>query len=133
MDEIILCKYGEMALKGLNKNSFESVLTKNIKRRLNPLGDFKIYSAQSTVYIEPTNDFFDIDEAFERLQKVFGIASLCRAKKLPKDFNAICKESLPYLEEKLAGYKTFKVESKRSDKSFPMNSMPNHTSVQEYM
>lgn len=123
MDEIILCKYGEMALKGLNKNSFESVLTKNIKRRLNPLGDFKIYSAQSTVYIEPTNDFFDIDEAFERLQKVFGIASLCRAKKLPKDFNAICKDSLPYLEEKLAGYKTFKVESKRSDKSFPMNSM----------
>lgn len=123
MDEIILCKYGEMALKGLNKNSFESVLLKNIKRRLKDLGEFKIYSAQSTIYIEPLNDFFDIDEAFSRLQKVFGLAALCRAKKLPKDFDEICKQSLPYLKEKLSGYKTFKVESKRSDKTFPLNSM----------
>ena len=123
MNEIILCKYGELALKGLNRTSFESVLLKNIKKRLKPLGNYKIYSAQSTVYIEPCDDFFDIDEAFDRLKKVFGIASLCRAQKLPKDFDAICKESIPYLEEKLVGYKTFKVECKRSDKSFPLNSM----------
>ena len=123
MNEIILCKYGELALKGLNKNSFEAVLLKNIKRRLKDLGEYKIYYAQSTVYIEPLDDFFDTDEAYSRLKKVFGIASLCRAKKLPKNFDAICKESLPYLQEKLSGYKTFKVESKRSDKTFPMNSM----------
>ena len=66
MNEIILCKYGELALKGLNRTSFESVLLKNIKKRLNPLGNYKIYSAQSTVYIEPEDDFFDIDEAFDR-------------------------------------------------------------------
>lgn len=123
MKEIILCKYGEMALKGLNKSTFESVLLKNIKRRLKDLGEFKTYAAQSTIYIEPADGLFDIGEALSRLQKVYGIAALCRALTLPKDFDLICSESIDYLKTELLGVKTFKVECKRSDKSFPMNSI----------
>lgn len=123
MKEIILCKYGEMALKGLNKNTFETVLLKNIKRRLKNLGAFKTYAMQSTIYIEPQDEFFDIGEALDRLQKIYGIAALCRALTLPKDFDSICSESIDYIRNELIGFKTFKVECKRSDKSFPMNSM----------
>ena len=123
MKEIILCKYGEIALKGLNKSTFEAVLLKNIKNRLKPLGQFNAFSAQSTIYIEPQEDNFDINEALEILSKIYGIAALCRALTLPKDFDAICKESLAYLKDELVGFSTFKVEAKRADKSFPMNSM----------
>ncbi len=79
MQEIILVKYGEMALKGLNKSTFENVLVKNIKRRIKSLGRFEITRAQSTIYIKPLEDCADVNEAAERLKKVFGIAALCKA------------------------------------------------------
>ncbi len=122
MQEIMLIKYGEMALKGMNKRSFEDVLVKNIKRRIKSLGKTEITRAQSTIYIKPLDECFDVDEAMERLQKVFGIAALCRAAVCEKDFEDISRVACEYLDETLTYAKTFKVNAKRSDKRFPMKS-----------
>ena len=121
MKETILAKYGEIALKGLNKNSFEEVLIKNIKRRLKSLGDFRISKAQSTIYIEPNDEYQDMDEALARVGRIFGIAALTRALTVEKDFEAISAAAGDYLEDELRAARTFKVEAKRSDKSFPLN------------
>lgn len=122
MKEIILVKYGEMALKGLNKRTFEDILVKNIKRRLKSLGKTNITRAQSTIVIDPTDNQYDTDEAVDRLKKVFGIAALCRAAVCEKQFDDIKRVSLEYLEEALGSASTFKVTAKRADKSFPMKS-----------
>ena len=122
MKEIILLKCGEIALKGLNRSGFEDRLVKNCKRRLEPLGDFKFGKAQSTIYIEPKSEDIDLDEAVARLQKVFGIVALTRACVAEKDWNDITEKAKTYLENVLPFVKTFKVEAKRSDKSFPMKS-----------
>ncbi len=122
MQEIILVKYGEMALKGLNKRTFEDILVKTIKRRIKSLGRNEVTRAQSTIYIRPLEDGFDALEAVTRLQKVFGIAALCRAAVCEKDFESIKNVSLEYLDEVLSNASTFKVTAKRADKSFPMKS-----------
>ena len=122
MKEYILCKYGEIALKGLNKSSFESVLTKNIKRRLSGIGNFSVTRAQSTIYVEPLDDSCDMDEAVERLKKVFGIAKLTKALEVEKSMEAILCDSMDYLAEAFEGYSTFKVNAKRADKKFPFKS-----------
>ena len=122
MKEIILVKYGEMALKGLNKRTFEDVLVKNIKRRLKDLGKTNITRAQSTIFIDPYEEKYDTDEAVDQLKKVFGIAALCRAAVCEKQFDDIKRVSLEYLEEALSYASTFKVTAKRADKSFPMKS-----------
>ena len=122
MKELILCKYGEIALKGLNKNSFEAMLVKNVKRRLRFCGKFKYTRAQSTLYIEPLSDDIDMDEVVEKLSKVFGIAKLCRALMVEKNIESIMNDSMEYLEQALEGANTFKVEAKRADKKFPMKS-----------
>ena len=122
MKEVILVKYGEMALKGQNKYSFEDILFKNIKFRLKPVGKFKYSSAQSTIYIEPDEDNIDLDEVIEKLKKVFGIAAICRACICEKDFADIQEKAISYLKETLEDAKSFKVEAKRADKKFPMKS-----------
>lgn len=122
MKEIILVKNGELVLKGLNRCSFEDVLIKNMKRHLAPLGDFKFTKSQSTIMVEPEDADTDLDDAAECLKKVFGIAALSRAAVCEKDMNCIIKTALAYLEDELAGAKTFKVEAKRSDKKFPLKS-----------
>lgn len=119
MKEIILVKYGEIALKGLNKSTFEDMLQKNIKRRLKKLGTFEFYRRQSTIYITPPEGA-DIDEVINRLQKIFGISAIQRCAVFPKDFRVIAENAPEYLREALEGAQTFKVESKRSDKAFPM-------------
>ena len=121
MKEIILAKYGEMALKGLNKNGFEDILLKNIRRRLKPLGSFTYAKAQSTIYITPGDDVL-LEDAMERLEKIFGIAALCRALVCEKNFDSVAERAPEYLEEVLSAAHTFKVEAKRSDKAFPMKS-----------
>ena len=120
MKEIILAKYGEIALKGENRSTFEDILTRNIKRRLKKLGSFQLSRRQSTIYIEPL-DNGDVDAAVEALKCVFGIGAIQRCAVFPKDF-AIVTENLSYLKSALDTAKTFKVEAKRSDKSFPMKS-----------
>ena len=122
MKEIILCKYGEIALKGLNKSTFESMMMKSIRRRLKKFGDIKITKSQSTVYVEPMNDDIDVDEVVDRLSKIFGIIKLCRCCVLEKSMDAIVNDSIDYIREQLACARTFKVEAKRSDKKFPYKS-----------
>lgn len=122
MKEIILCKYGEIALKGLNKNNFESMLAKNVKRRLRFSGQFKYSRAQSTLYIQPLSDDIDMDEVVDKLSKIFGIAKLCRALMVEKNMESILHDSMDYLEQALDGASTFKVEAKRADKKFPLKS-----------
>lgn len=120
--EIILIKCGELALKGLNRGTFEDVLIRNCRRRLDGVGRFNVRVSQSTIYVEPKQDDIDFDEAVDRLLHVFGIAALTRAAVVPKDFEAIKEIAVEYLAEQLRAVKTFKVEAKRSDKAFPMKS-----------
>ncbi len=122
MKEIILIKNGELALKGLNRVSFESTLIKNIKRALRDLGGISISRAQSTIMIEPKDEDYPFEEALERMKKVFGMAAFCRAAVSEKDMDKILEIAVPYLKETLMGVKTFKVEAKRSDKKFPLKS-----------
>lgn len=122
MNEIILAKYGEIALKGLNKHTFEDILLKNIRKKLRSLGNFKYTKLQSTIYIVPENSDVDLDEALNRLSKVFGIAAICKAAVLKKDFDDIAKKSVEYLKDVLPYAKTFKVQAKRADKAFPLKS-----------
>lgn len=122
MKEIILAKYGEIALKGLNKNLFEDLLIKNIKRRLKPIGRFDYSRQQSTIYIIPEDESIDLDYTMEKLQTVFGIAVICRAAVVEKNFEKICEGAIEYLTDTLSYAKTFKVQAKRADKRFPMKS-----------
>lgn len=123
MKQLIMCYLGEMALKGLNKSTFEAQLTKSIRRRIKSLGQFKVYKAQSTFYIEPEDEFSDVDGAFEKVKKIFGIAAVSKAVVTEKDFNKIAEIAPEYLEDTLRNARTFKVTAKRSDKSFPMGSL----------
>ncbi|MBO5494746.1 MAG: tRNA 4-thiouridine(8) synthase ThiI [Eubacterium sp.] len=122
MKEIILIKNGELALKGLNRSSFEDILIKNMKRRLKELGDFNFTKSQSTIVVEPVSEDIDLDDAVEILERVFGIAALSRAMTCEKDFEKIKETAVSYLEDELEDARTFKVEAKRSDKHFPLKS-----------
>jgi len=123
MNEMILLKLGELVLKGLNRRSFEDKLQANIYRRLNGLGQFRVYTRQSTTYVEPMTDACDMDSAWEALTKVFGIVGLSRARACEKDKDAILAAAREYLDDELRAAKTFKVETKRADKTFPMTSI----------
>ena len=132
MEEIILIKLGEMVLKGLNRNTFETALIKNIRRRLNGLGEFDIRTAQSTVYVTP-KEGADLDTAVEKISKIFGIATLSRACVVKKDMPEILKAAEGYLKIDLLSAKSFKVESKRSDKRFPLKSPQISAQLGEYL
>ena len=121
--EVILCKFGEVVLKGANRQNFESALVKELRRRASPYGVFKIYFKQSTVYVEPQDEFCDMDGMYEAAKKVFGIVGVNRAAVCEKNMDAIKALARDYLPEKLAGKRTFKVEGKRSDKRFPLGSI----------
>ena len=123
MHEIILCKLGEIVLKGLNRHSFEMKLMSNIRRRTRRYGKFKIYSRQSTIYVEPVEETCDLDAAYDACKKVFGIIAIARAVPCAKEKEAIFATAKEYLGPALLAAKSFKVESKRSDKSFPMGSI----------
>ncbi len=124
MDKIILVRYEEIFLKGLNKYVFENKLIKNIKQKLVNLGDIKVTKSQSRIYIESQDSDYDMEEAILRLTKIFGIASVSPVTRIPSDYEDIKKTSIDIVRELLERkiYKTFKVEAKRGDKSFPMNS-----------
>ncbi|MDE6785375.1 MAG: hypothetical protein K2J26_08415, partial [Ruminococcus sp.] len=111
MKEIVLVKFGEMVLKGLNKRTFEDMLRKNIKRRLRSLGKFELTTAQSTTYITPLDENIELEEVIERVGKIFGIAALCRACVCEKDFSDIAEKSVEYLNDVLSNVKTFKVNA----------------------
>ena len=122
MKDIILFKQGEIILKGLNRREFEMKLISNIRRRLKPYGEFNIYGMQSTIYAEPHGDC-DIDAAFEAAKTIFGVNTMARAAACEKDKDAIFETSVTYLGQHLETVRSFKVESKRADKRFPMSSI----------
>ena len=123
MNDMILLKQGEIVLKGLNRRYFEDKLISNAKRRLAPYGKFDVSATQSTVYIEPQSDDCDMDGALEAMMKVFGVVGVTRALACEKDKDAIFEAARAYLADDMRAAKSFKVESKRSDKGFPMTSI----------
>ena len=133
MKEIILIKNGELALKGLNRRTFEDMLIKNMRRRLEPVGKFRFTVAQSTIVAEPEDEQTDLDEAVERIGKVFGIAGFSRAAAVEKDMDVILRSAKEYLAPQLLTARSFKVEAKRSDKKFPLNSPQICAKAGEYL
>ena len=131
--EIILGKYGELALKGLNKNQFENSMVRTIRKRVERCGEFNVYTAQSTVYVEPENDDADIDAAYEQIRRVFGLSAVVRAAVCDKDLDAVCETAEAYLGDSLDRVKSFKVNSKRADKKFPLTSMELSREVGAYL
>ena len=123
MKEVILCKYGEVVLKGLNKSWFEGLMLRDLKRRLEKYGQFEVRAAQSTVACAPLDEYADFDGAYEEAKKVFGFVAVSRAAAVEKNMDAIRACAKEYLPRFLEGKKTFKVEGKRADKRFPLNSM----------
>ena len=123
MNEMILCKLGEVVLKGLNRRSFEDKLISNLRRRTAKCGTWRIYSKQSTIYVEPVDDSCDLDAAFAACRQVFGVIAVSRALPCDKNVQAIIDTAKTYLREALSTAQSFKVESKRADKTFPLTSI----------
>ena len=123
MNEIFLLKLGEIVLKGTNKRQFENKLRQNIRRRMKDYGNFDVYIMQSTVYVEPMDDEADVDGAWDACKSIFGLVSLCRCRPCEKDLDSIYNAVEEYLGDDLDCAKSFKVESKRSDKRFPLTSI----------
>ena len=120
--EILLCKYGEIVLKGANRRFFEDKLCKELRYRAQKFGKFKVTQSQSTVMIVPQDDDADIDGMFEASLKVFGITGVSRCAVAEKNMESISEITRQYIPQFLDGLKTFKVEAKRSDKTFPLGS-----------
>ena len=123
MQEILLLKLGEVVLKGLNRNVFEDKLVSNVSRRIRPYGRFQIYTRQSTIYVEPKEDGCDMDGAYRACTQVFGVAAVARALPCEKTVEAIVDTAKTYLAGEFAKARTFKVESKRAEKRYTLNSI----------
>ncbi len=123
MKEIFLLKLGEIVLKGANKRQFEDKLRQNIRRRMKPYGNFDVYIMQSTVYVEPMDEQADVEGAWEACRCIFGLVSLCRCRACEKDVESIYTAVEEYIGDELDCAASFKVESKRSDKRFPLTSI----------
>ena len=123
MKEILLCKYGEIVLKGANRKYFEDMLCRQLRQKAKANGNFEIYRSQSTIYIEPKDEFADIDGMMRDAGKVFGIVAICRAAVCEKNMESILETVRSYIPPYLTGKRTFKVEAKRSDKRFPLDSI----------
>ena len=123
MKEIFLLKLGEIVLKGANKRQFEDKLRQNVRRRMRPFGNFDVYLMQSTIYVEPMDDDADVDGAWDACGTIFGLVSLCRCRSCEKDLDCIFQTIEEYLGDELDAAESFKVESKRSDKRFPLTSI----------
>jgi len=120
MDEILLVKAGELALKGQNRRAFEDQLVRSLRRTLPGVWQFIV--SQSTIQAIPKSPDTDMEEAGRRCGEVFGIGGYSRAARLPKSMEAILERCADYLRDSLTSASTFKCEAKRSDKSFPLNS-----------
>lgn len=122
MKEIILLKYGEIVLKGLNRSYFDNLLLKRIRTLLKESdGKFTLDYSQSTLCIRGDANA-DMDKAVLQMKKLFGITTVCRGVECEKDMDAIKKAIIENGERFLRGAKTFKCVAKRSDKKFPLNS-----------
>lgn len=123
INEVLLCKYGEIVLKGANRAYFEDALCRELRRRAKSCGSFEVSRAQSTVYIEPLDELADMDAMLAEAQKVFGIVAIARAHVCEKSLEGISAIARECIAPELRGISTFKVEAKRSDKTFALDSM----------
>jgi len=129
---VILARMGEVTLKGLNRGRFEAQLMNNLRYRLRSFGKVSIFQSQSRIWIESKeegNPYFETEESAKELMtavtQVFGIVSVSLARKFQGDINDIDRNAEEYVKNLLAAnpsYRTFKVECKRGNKKFPMNS-----------
>lgn len=134
MREIILIKLGEIVLKGLNKKNFENKLIKNIREKIETVGEFEIKIMQSTIYLIPKKeDDVDFVQLGKKISKIFGIARYTRAAWCSKNLDSIKETAAEYLKKELSTAKTFKVESKRSDKKFKLKSPEISAAIGEYI
>lgn len=124
MKEVILCKYGEIVLKGANKKTFETMLLSNLRRVAKKYGKYNIHYAQSTVFVVPADDEAcdNIDRMYEAAKKVFGFAGISRAAVAEKNMESILQTVKEYTPPFLEGKRTFRAEARRSDKRFPLKS-----------
>ena len=123
MKELFLLKLGEIVLKGQNRRVFEDKLKTVTRRRMTKFGEVKISIVQSTLYVEPLTDDCDLDGAWESCGTIFGVAQMCRCRACEKDLDAIFAAVCDYLGDELSMARSFKVESKRADKTFPLTSI----------
>ena len=122
-NEMLLLKLGEVVLKGLNRRAFEDKLVNSVRRRMRACGSFQVYLRQSTIYVEPQKDDCDMEAAYKAARQIFGVVTVARAVPCEKDLNAIVETAKTYLAGEFAAARTFKVESKRADKHFYLNSI----------
>lgn len=121
MYNILIAKYGEIGVKGKNRYIFENKLIRNIKNMLKSVGEFNVYKEYGRIYIDV--DDSNYETAIEEVRKVFGVVGVCPAIKREKDYELLKETALLLLKNKIeAGNKTFKIASKRGDKSFHLTS-----------
>lgn len=133
MQEVILVKIGELFLKGLNKREFEKKLIKDIKLKISKLGEFKVSIMQSVITVEPITLRATSDEVLDTVKSIFGITSVAKAVLCKKDINSVKLLTKKYLKDQIIRAKTFKVETKRADKSFPIGSYEVSAAIGEYI
>ena len=132
MYNILIVKYGEIGVKGKNRYVFENKLIKNIKNILKPIGKFDVYKEYGRIYVNLED--YDYEEVVEEVRKVFGIVGVCPAVRAEKDYKKLKELALEMLEEKISeGYKSFKVESRRGDKSFELTSQEMSLDIGGYL
>ena len=122
MREVILCKYGEIALKGANRRYFEDLLCRTLERRVSKFGSFSIKREQSTLMITPENESCEMEDAYEAVKKVFGIAAVSRSVMTEKNMESILGALKEMAPERLKNCRSFKIDARRSDKRFPLTS-----------
>ncbi|WP_312699098.1 tRNA uracil 4-sulfurtransferase ThiI [Sedimentibacter sp.] len=124
MYNVVAVSFGEIFLKGKNRGSFEHKLTEQIRYALKEYKDVSIYKELGKVFIE-TKHIDDMDGIINKVKKVFGIVVISPSIKVEKNPEIIMKKAIElfgYLKEK-QGIKTFKINTKRGDKTFPIKSM----------
>ncbi len=132
MYNILIVKYGEIGVKGKNRYVFENKLIKNIKNILKPIGKFDVYKEYGRIYVNLED--YDYEDVVEEVRKVFGIVGVCPAVRAEKDYKKLKELALEMLEEKIEqGYKSFKVESRRGDKSFELTSQEMSLDIGGYL
>ena len=129
---ILIVKYGEIGVKRKNRYIFENRLIRNIRNMLKPIGRFNVYKEYGRIYVDLED--YDYEEVIEEVRKVFGIVGVCPGVRAKKDYDTLKEIALKMLEEKIeAGYKTFKVESRRGDKSFGLTSQEMSMDIGGYL
>lgn len=134
MENVVVIRYGEIMLKGKNKRFFEDKLVSQIRHALSDIGKPKVYKAHSRIYIDVES--YNVNDITDRAKRVFGVVSLSVAKRFEVDMDKIKEIALDELKDRIAennNIKTFKVESKRGDKRFPMQSLEISREVGGYL